>query len=73
MKIVDETLAYITPAEGQGVLDMAKEIAKSKKNNEIGEKIFINLPNGDRISIEGNTDEQIRDSIMTQWQGGPKF
>lgn len=73
MKIVTETLAHITPDKGQGVLDLSNEIAEAKKRKKIGDKIFLNLPDGKKISIEGNTAEEIRDSIMTQWKGDPKF
>ena len=73
MKIVTETLAYVTPDEGQGVFGLAKEIAEAKRKKEIGDKVFLELPDGNNISIKGNTAEEIRDSIMTQWEGDPKF
>ena len=73
MKVQTETLAYITPDEGQTVLELSKEIAEAKQSEKIGDKVFLNLPNGETIQIEGESTEQIRDSIMTQWKGNPKF
>jgi uncharacterized FAD-dependent dehydrogenase len=73
MKIQTETLAYITPDKGQTVLELSKEIAEAKESKKIGDKVFLNLPNGKSILVEGKTTEEIRDSIMTKWEGNSRF
>jgi len=66
MKISKEVIAYITPDKGQSVYELAQEIYAEKQNGKIGDKIFLNLPEGKTISITGETINDIRDSIATQ-------
>jgi len=73
MKIIIETIAYITPDEGQSIIELAGEIETAKKEGKIGEKIFLNLPNGEKISLTGQTTSELRDSIATQWAGDTRF
>lgn len=65
MKI--EVPVYLTPEKGQGILDFATEVAELKEKGEIGSLVFLNLPNGEVIKIEGETPSDIRDSICTQY------
>ena len=67
MKI--EVPVYITPEKGQWIICLAEEIANAKKEGKIGNLIFLNLPDGKVIKIEGDTTSEIRDSICTQYAG----
>ncbi len=67
MKIRNELISYITPEKGQSVLEVAKEIVVSMSKGEIGDEIFLNLPEGKTISLTGQTIAEIRDSILTQY------
>lgn len=65
MKI--EIPVYLTPEKGQAIINFAYEVADLKKAGKIGSLVFLNLPNGEVIKIEGETPGEIRDSICTQY------
>ena len=73
MKIIAEVITYITPDKGQSIIELAEEIAIAKKEGKVSETIFLNLPNGERISLTGKTTSELRDSISTQWAGASRF
>lgn len=60
---------YIKPNKGQGIYDLATEIFNEKAKGNIGDKVFLTLPNGSDIEIRGDTVEQIRDSIAMRFIG----
>jgi len=66
MRIRIEIPVYITPSKGQSVYDVAKEIFEAKQEGKIGNKIFLNHPDGRIITLTGETINDIRDSISTQ-------
>ena len=64
---------YITPEKGETVIGIAKAISEAKASGKIGDIVFFNLPDGKVISIVGDTEWDIVNSIATQWSGDGKF
>ena len=59
---------YIKPDKGQTIYELATEIAAKKETGEIGDKVFLSLPDGTDIELKGCTVSDIRDSISKQYK-----
>ena len=59
---------YIKPDKGQSIYQLATEIYNDKMMGNLGDKIFLTLPDGSDIELKGKTVEEIRDSISTQFK-----
>lgn len=60
--------SYIRPDKGQTVYELAVEIYNEKQMGNIGDKMFLTLPDGSDIELKGSTVSEIRDSISTQYK-----
>ena len=57
---------YFKPEPGEGILQVAQMIYAKKQEGEVGDVMFLVLPNDQTVQIKGNTVAEIRDSIGTQ-------
>lgn len=73
MVVETKTQTIITPEHGETFYEISKKISEEIKKGNIKGEILFNLPNGKTIPIDGTTTSEIRDSIVTKWNGDGKF